>query len=174
MLVRYLRPAARRERQRLVLVLEQHRRLRRSLPCESAVRWAVQQRVVQSGVGERKVPRVGVVEAEPKVRQQHALRRGLITQTYGTLLDCENECEQDTVSLEACAPPASSPRPSRRCRSRPRQAGRSWRLSCRPRRSQSSCSVQYIYDIYIDTYIQILHRNVTYRLYGGGTRQAPR
>ena len=104
MLVRYLRPAARRERQRLVLVLEQHRRLRRSLPCESAVRWAVQQRVVQSGVGERKVPRVGVVEAEPKVRQQHALRRGLITQTYGTLLDCENECEQDTVSLEDCAP----------------------------------------------------------------------
>jgi hypothetical protein len=24
-------------------------------------------------------------------------------QTYGTLLDCENECEQNTVSLEECA-----------------------------------------------------------------------
>ena len=26
-------------------------------------------------------------------------------ETYGTLLDCENECEQDAVSLEECAPP---------------------------------------------------------------------
>ena len=25
-------------------------------------------------------------------------------QTYGTLLDCENECKQDTVILEECAP----------------------------------------------------------------------
>ena len=24
--------------------------------------------------------------------------------TYGTRLDCENDCEQDTVSLEKCAP----------------------------------------------------------------------
>ena len=28
----------------------------------------------------------------------------LIIQTYGTLLDCENEYEQDTVSLEEYAP----------------------------------------------------------------------
>ena len=28
----------------------------------------------------------------------------LIIQIYGTLLDCENECEQDNVSLEECAP----------------------------------------------------------------------
>ena len=28
----------------------------------------------------------------------------LIIQTYGALLDCENECEHDTVSLEGCAP----------------------------------------------------------------------
>ena len=26
--------------------------------------------------------------------------------TYGTRLGCENECEQDTVSLEECAPSA--------------------------------------------------------------------
>ena len=33
----------------------------------------------------------------------------LSIQTYGTLLlDCENECEQDTVSLEECAPLARS------------------------------------------------------------------
>ena len=37
------------------------------------------------------------------------VRRGprlahLIVQTHGTLLDFENECEQDTVSLEGCAP----------------------------------------------------------------------
>eukprot|EP01044_Picomonas_judraskeda_P004288 COSAG03_NODE_375_length_8413_cov_177.997835_4_plen_48_part_00 len=28
----------------------------------------------------------------------------LIIQTHGTLLDCENECEQDTMSLEEYTP----------------------------------------------------------------------
>ena len=28
--------------------------------------------------------------------------------THGTQLDCENECEQDTVSLEGCAPELDS------------------------------------------------------------------
>ena len=28
----------------------------------------------------------------------------LIIRTYGTILDCENECEQNTVILEECAP----------------------------------------------------------------------
>jgi hypothetical protein len=33
-------------------------------------------------------------------------RQTLIVQTYGTLLDCENQCEQDSVSLEKSAPRA--------------------------------------------------------------------